>query len=138
MKLAIEKEIKIRFSEVDSMQIVWNGNYALFFEDARETFGKQYQMSYMDIFKHGYYTPLVEQHFYYKSPLRFGDNAKISIAYQDSLSPKLIFNYEIYNLTTQQLATTGQSTQVFVDLNHNLVLTTPDFMLNWKKKFNVL
>ncbi len=120
------------------MQLVWNGHYALFFEDAREVFGRQYQLSYMDILRNGYYVPLVEQHFYYKSPLKFGDKAKIIINYQDCASPKLIFKYKIYNLTSGYIATIGQSTQVFTDLNHELVLSLPDFMLNWKKQFNLL
>lgn len=32
--------IKVRFSEIDSMQIVWHGEYVRYFEDGREAFGK--------------------------------------------------------------------------------------------------
>lgn len=34
--------IKVRFSEIDSMQIVWHGEYVRYFEDGREAFGKRY------------------------------------------------------------------------------------------------
>ena len=37
MELKASKDIEIRFSEVDSMNVVWHGSYALYFEDARET-----------------------------------------------------------------------------------------------------
>lgn len=37
--LSVTKTLTIRFSEVDSMGIVWHGSYALYFEDAREAFG---------------------------------------------------------------------------------------------------
>ena len=42
--LQAEKEIEIRFSEVDSMNIVWHGSYVLYLEDAREAFGKKYNL----------------------------------------------------------------------------------------------
>lgn len=31
--------LRVRFSEVDSMQIVWHGEYVRYFEDGREAFG---------------------------------------------------------------------------------------------------
>ena len=34
--------LKIRFSEVDSMNIVWHGSYMMYFEDAREAFGREF------------------------------------------------------------------------------------------------
>ena len=40
--------IKVRFSEIDSMQIVWHGEYVRYFEDGRESFGKHYGLGYMD------------------------------------------------------------------------------------------
>ena len=41
-KLTESKQILIRFSEVDSMSIVWHGSYVQYFEDAREAFGRKY------------------------------------------------------------------------------------------------
>lgn len=38
--------IKVRFSEIDSMQIVWHGEYVRYFEDGRESFGKHYSLGY--------------------------------------------------------------------------------------------
>ena len=39
-KLTASRPFEVRFSEVDSMNIVWHGSYPLYFEDAREAFGK--------------------------------------------------------------------------------------------------
>ena len=39
--LKASRMLEIRFSEVDSMKIVWHGSYAKYFEDAREAFGKE-------------------------------------------------------------------------------------------------
>ena len=49
-KLTAEKEIEVRFSEVDSMGIVWHGSYSLYFEEAREEFGRKYDLGYLKIF----------------------------------------------------------------------------------------
>ena len=48
--LSAEKIIDIRFSEVDSMDIVWHGSYVQYFEDAREEFGKKYKLEYLRIY----------------------------------------------------------------------------------------
>lgn len=64
--LKSEKKFDIRFSEVDSMGIVWHGSYALYLEDAREQFGRDYHLEYLYIFDQGYYAPLVELHMEYK------------------------------------------------------------------------
>lgn len=37
-ELKASKDFEIRFSEVDSMKVVWHGSYAIYFEDAREAF----------------------------------------------------------------------------------------------------
>ena len=46
-------EIPIKFSEVDSLRVVWHGNYVRYFEDGREAFGRQYGLGYLDIFENG-------------------------------------------------------------------------------------
>jgi len=136
--LSSEKEFNIRFSEVDSMNIVWHGSYALYFEDAREAFGKKYSLEYLYMFDQGYYAPLVELHFEYKKPLKYKDNAKIVITYRDTESAKLIFDYQIYLLPDNVLVATGHSVQVFLDMNYDLMWSVPEFISNWKKNNGLL
>ena len=137
-KLSAEKIIDIRFSEVDAMNIVWHGRYAAYFEDARETFGKKYGLEYLYIYENGYFTPIVELHFSYKRPLQYQHQARIVITYRPTEAAKLIFDYEIYDLKTNELAATGYSVQVFVNLEHQLSLTAPDFFVEWNRKNNML
>jgi len=131
--LVAEKEFDIRFSEVDSMNIVWHGAYALYFEDAREEFGKKYTLEYLYMFEQGFYAPLVELHFEYKKPLKYKDRAKIVITYRDTDAAKLIFDYKIYLLHSNEVVATGYSVQVFLDKNYNLMWTVPEFIHKWKK-----
>lgn len=133
--LCASKEIEIRFSEVDSMKVVWHGSYPLYFEDAREHFGKVYGLGYDDYLNNHYYAPIVEMTCKYKRPLAYGQKARIDIFYQPTESAKVVFDYEIHNAETNQLIATGRTIQVFTDLNYQLVLTDPPFYEAWKEKW---
>jgi acyl-CoA thioester hydrolase len=130
--------IDVRFSEVDTMNIVWHGSYALYFEDAREQFGKEFGLSYMFYFDNGYYAPLVDLSFSYKKPLLYGQQAIIDIIYRNVPAAKVIFDYEIRLSSDDSLLATGSSTQVFLDQGYNLVWTNPPFYEAWKRKYDLL
>ena len=134
MKLTASKEIEVRFSEVDSMKIVWHGSYVLYFEDAREAFGKKYGLSYLDIVGNGYFAPLVDLRFNYKKQLIYGRKARVDISFRNTEAAKIIFDYEIYDAEGGSLIATGYSIQVFLDKAYQLVWTNPDFYLEWKQK----
>lgn len=136
--LKASKEIAIRFSEVDSMNIVWHGAYALYFEDAREAFGEKYALGYLDIFSKGYYAPLVELKFGYKRPLIYGKKARVDIAYRNTEAAKIVFDYEIFDAADGALVATGSSVQVFLDRQYQLVWTNPPFYEAWKQKWGLL
>ena len=59
-KLIDRSEIKVRFGEVDSMGIVWHGNYVKYMEDGRESFGEKYGITYLDFFKNRVMSPVVK------------------------------------------------------------------------------
>ena len=136
--LKASKNIEVRFSEVDSMKIVWHGSYALYFEDAREAFGDKYGLQYMYIFDNGYYAPLVDLQFSYKKPLLYGQKARIDIIFRNTEAAKIIFDYEIYNVEDNSLIATGYSIQVFLDKDFQLVFTNPPFYEEWKKNNNLI
>ena len=127
--------LNIRFSEVDSMNIVWHGSYVMYFEDAREAFGKKYGIAYLDIFGNGYYAPLVDLSFKYKSPITYDMKPEITITYKPVDAAKIVFDYEITNPENGDVLATGHSVQVFMDMNYQLVWINPDFYEEWKKKW---
>jgi acyl-CoA thioester hydrolase len=127
--------LKIRFSEVDSMNIVWHGSYVMYFEDAREAFGKKYGLAYLDIFGNGFFAPLVDLSFKYKSPITYDMKPEITITYKPVDAAKIVFDYEITNPENGDVLATGHSVQVFMDLNYQLVWANPDFYEEWKKRW---
>jgi len=129
---------KIRFSEVDSMRVVWHGNYIKYLEDGREGFGTEYKLGYYDVFKYGLMTPIVKLEIDYKSVIRYGEEIIIETEYVYSKAAKINFNYKIYNVKTKKIALTAKSTQVFIDENEILQITNPDFYVEWQRKWGVL
>ena len=139
VQLSEQIEVKVRFSEVDSLRIVWHGHYAKYFEDAREAFGLKYGLGYLDIYSKGYVTPLVELNFEYKKSLFYNDKAIVKATYVDCKAAKIIFNYEVINAKTHDLIAIGKSTQVFLSSkNPELQLIIPDFFESWKKKWGLV
>lgn len=134
--LQADKGITVRFSEVDSMNIVWHGSYPLYFEDAREAFGLKYGIDYLTIFGNGYYAPLVDIEFHYKRPIVYGMTVRVNIKYRPTDAAKIVFDYEIYNTADGELMATGSSVQVFLDKEYKLVWINPEFYENWKIKHN--
>ena len=136
-ELRASKPLTIRFSEVDSMNVVWHGSYALYFEDAREYFGEQYGLSYNTYIENGYFAPIVELTFHYKKAIRYGMKPRIDIIYKPTVAAKIEFDYEIVDSEDGSLLATGHSLQVFMNMDYELVWTNPDFYLEWKKKWGV-
>lgn len=137
-ELKASKTFAIRFSEVDSMNVVWHGSYPLYFEDAREAFGEKFGLDYMGFFRHGYFAPLVELTFHYKKPIKYGMTPRIDIIYRPTEAAKIVFDYEIHDPEDESLLATGHSVQVFMDTQYQLVWDNPDFYQKWKEQWEVL
>ena len=137
MELKASKLLDIRFSEVDSMNVVWHGSYMLYFEDARELFGEQYDLSYMGYVRHGYYAPMVEMNIQWKKPILYGMQPRIDIIYRPTVAAKVVFDYEIHDTADESLIATAHSVQVFMNLNYQLVLYSPKFYEEWQQRWKV-
>lgn len=129
--------IRVRFSEVDSMQIVWHGEYVRYFEDGRESFGKHYGLGYMDIYREGYMVPIVDLNCQFKQPLSFGEEVIIETRYIACEAAKIKFEYVLYRAADNTIVATGSTIQVFLNANRELELTSPAFYQEWKKKWNI-
>lgn len=133
-------EIPIKFSEVDSLRVVWHGNYVRYFEDGREAFGRQYGLGYLDIFENGNLAvPIVDLQVNFKRVLEYGDSAVIETLFIPTPAAKLIFEYKISSAKHGFVACTGKSTQVFMTPStKELHITVPVYMEEWKKKWGLI
>jgi len=135
IELKEQIEIIVRFSEVDSMDVVWHGNYVKYLEDGREAFGKKYGIGYLDFFREEVMVPLVNIELEYKKPLVYGEKAIVEIKYVDCEAAKLKFEYTIYRSSNMEIVATAKSVQAFLNTKMELLLLFPEFFIEWKKKY---
>jgi len=130
--------IQVRFSEVDSMGVVWHGNYIKYFEDGREEFGDKFGINYLDFRNRGILIPVVKIVCDYKRPLIYGDVAVVETRFVNCEAAKIQYEYTLAHHKTHEIIATGSSTQVFLNLNRELLLDFPPFFLEWKKRNGLL
>lgn len=123
--------LRVRFSEVDSMSVVWHGEYVRYFEDGREAFGERYPgLGYLDIYASGYTAPIVALQVDYRRPLRIAERAEVETRYIPTEAAKICFEYTIRRASDGEVVATGSTTQVFVNAEGELELTAPQFSRN--------
>lgn len=132
-KLVNRIEVRVRFSEVDSMAVVWHGNYVKFLEDGREAFGREYGAGYHEIYANGYLTPIVKMELNYLKPAVFGDILVVETTYVNTDAAKLVFDYKISRASDGELLAKARTVQVFTDLEGRMELANPQFYQEWKK-----
>jgi len=137
-QLVNEHLVTVRFNEVDSLKIVWHGHYIKYFEDGRESFGKQYGIGYLDLFREGLLTPIVEVTCSYKKHLSYGDKVIIETSFVNDEAAKIIFNFRLFRERDREIVATGRSVQVFLNENGELLLTNPEKFIEWKRKNGLL
>ena len=124
-----EAETIIEFYNLDSMQIVWHGNYINFFELGRRSLLEKIGYDYNDMKDSGYAFPVVEISVKYLKPLKYKDRIQIKailMEYENCLKIK----YEIRNTNTGEIVTRGLSTQMAYNINTNeSCFTCPDVLI---------
>lgn len=129
---------RVRFSEVDSMHVVWHGNYVHYMEDGREAFGQEFGISYMEVVKQGYVIPIVKLELDYKQALTYDEHITIETRYIPTDAAKIQFEYFIYKEDGKTIAAIGRTIQVFVEKEtQQLELSNPAFYMAWKEKWNI-
>ena len=136
-ELVVEKELEIRFSEVDMMGVVWHGNYPLYLEDAREAFGAECGLSYALYIRENVFVPIVKIDVDYKRPVRFGMRPVIRIEYVFTDASKVIFDYKLYDKESGDVFLTARTVQVFMDRDYKLMWFSPDFYTQWKQQMGL-
>ena len=136
--LVNKTSLRVRFSEVDSMQIGWPWGCVRYYVSGgagscREVPG----LGYMDIYASGYTAPIVELHLQYRKPLKVNDTAVVETRYIATEAAKVCFEYTIRSATDGEVVAEGSSTQVFLDSRGELQLLAPEFYRKWKERWEV-
>ncbi|UCG48567.1 MAG: acyl-CoA thioesterase [Phycisphaerales bacterium] len=127
---------RVRFEEVDSMNVVWHGRYASYFEDGRVALGNRYGISYSDFIRERIPVPIRQIQIDYYHPLMFEDDFEIKTILHWSDAARINFEYVISN-AAGKLVCTGCTVQMMLDQDLNILLTLPPFFAafleRWKR-----
>ena len=137
MALSETIRVQVRFSEVDSIRMVWHGHYIKYMEDAREAFGRKYGLEYMYIYDCGYLAPMFDIKMRYHQTATVDDILLVNIICRATKGAKLVFDYEIRKEKDNALVFTAESTQLFTTREGEFEPSCPSFLYEWKKKYRL-
>jgi acyl-CoA thioester hydrolase len=108
-----ENTVQVRYAETDQMGVVYHANYLVWMELGRTKLIEDLGFNYAQIEKEGILSPVVDLNISYKTPVRYGEIARVKTWVDDYDGIRITYAYEIYN-GENQLAITGHSKHVCV------------------------
>lgn len=113
-KLSAEIEIKAPFYDLDPMEVVWHGNYARYFEDARCALLDKIGYSYDQMKASGFAWPIIDMHVRYIKPITFGQVVVVKAELIEH-EFRLKLSYTITDKLTGMRLSKGHTVQVAID-----------------------
>ncbi len=110
-------EITVPFADVDGMRAVYHANYIVWFDMVRTKLYQENGIAMEKWEEGGILLPLVVCHCEYKESARFDDKVKVTATITEVKGKVITIEYEIENMETHRIITTGLTKQVFVDEN---------------------
>lgn len=114
--ICADVEHKVEFYDVDSMDVVWHGNYVKYFEKARCALLDKIGYGYKHMREDGFAFPVTSLKIKYIRPLFFQQEIMIRaelLEYENRLK----IQYFIYDKKSMELTTKGESIQMAFDMS---------------------
>lgn len=105
--------ITARYGETDMMGIVHHSVYAMYYEQARVDFIKQFGVTYKQLEEDGLMMPLISLECKYKKPLKFADEFTVETKVEEIKPSRIKFGYRILN-SDGEVINTGSTEHGFV------------------------
>ncbi len=121
--------IRVRYGETDQMGIVYNANYATYFEVARTEWLRNLGITYKDMEKSGIILPVISLSFNFIKPAKYDDILTVTVFLKKKPVVKIDFDYEIINQNREKIST-GNSVLAFIDAKTNRPMKCPDYLLD--------
>ena len=108
-------ELRVAFADLDGMRAVYHTNYIKWFDLARTKLFREAGVAMEKWEEGGILLPLVVCPCEYKEGAVFDDPLKVTARIQEVKGKVITLEYEIENLDTGRIITTGLTKQVFCD-----------------------
>ena len=117
---AVEIQLPVHFSEVDSMKLVWHGHYLRYIESAREAYCRERGLSYQQMEDGDCIAPVVRLQIEYLAPARMGQVISVRCAHLPGTGPTFDLFYEVRGPSADParrgpLLCIAETVQVFID-----------------------
>ena len=122
-------DIRVRYGETDQMGIVYNGNYATYFEVDRTAWLRKLGITYKGMEESGIMLPVISLSFNFIKPAKYDDVLTVTVNLKKKPLVKIDFDYEIINQNKEKIST-GNSVLGFMDMKTNRPMKCPDYILD--------
>ncbi len=131
--LTVSLPRRVRFEEVDSLHMMWHGNYTSWMEDGREAVGEKYGIHYLDFHSNGVVIPIKTINLDFKQPLRYRETYSINTTLHWNEAALLEFCYTITG--SSGLMTVAHTTQLMLSTEGTLLLEAPEFYRDFCRRW---
>jgi acyl-CoA thioester hydrolase len=111
--ISAEVDIVAQFYDLDPMQVVWHGNYARFFEQARCALLDKIGYNYPEMDQSGYMWPIVDMQAKFIRPILFAQAFRVEATLVD-YENRLKIAYRCIDKKSGEVLTKAHTTQVAV------------------------
>ena len=123
-----QTEIRVRYGETDKMGVVYNGNYALYFEVGRTEALRQIGITYDSIEQEGTMMPVHSMSMHFHKPAVYDEVLTIHTSFEALPSVRIKIQYDIRNINNEKVCS-GETTLVFVDRMSGKPVRCPEYIL---------
>jgi len=110
------------------MGVVYQGNYAQFFEIGRIVWLRSFGISYKNMEENNVMLPVVTLQCNFKKSAEFDDEITVKTTLKKIPTVKIEFEYEIYN-QKNELLTTGSTMLAFINKKTKKPMRCPEYIL---------
>ena len=115
MNIEASAEFRVEFYDVDSMGVVWHGNYIKYMELGRCALLDKIGYGYSEMKESGYAFPVTSLKLKYIKPLLFKQKAVVK-AVLTEYENRIKIEYLIYDKESGELTTKGESIQMALNM----------------------
>ena len=125
-----ETRLSVRFSEVDSFDVVWHGHYIAYFETGRLDLCGRFGLSPEDLKLDGLFAPVVDMKCRIRASARFNDSLVIRTSARPSDKAMLVFVYVIEREDDRQVIAEGETSHVLLTLGRKMLYEVPEGLMS--------
>lgn len=135
MEISHVSTFKVAFFDVDSMEVMWHGNYVKYLEMARCELLDKLGYNYIAMKKDGFAFPIVKLDVKYVRPAFFNDTIKVTTTLSES-ETFLKFHYLIENEKGEKLSEANTAQAVIEMKSLQTCFEMPDALKKAIKAYN--